>query len=355
MKTKGLVAGWTLTNKCNLNCKHCYNASGKPKADELSREQAIQVAKKLVRDGRIEAVNFGGGECALRDDFLDLVTIFFESGIKVSYTSNGTTYHKLKAHLHKFSDIGVSMEFIDPKKQNEFRRWYRNFEYIEKAIDFFVSHGVNTEIVTCLTALNCDRENILGIYNFAKKHNVNFWRFNRYRTTGRTDSCNELELTPKMLKEVYELLVYLRGESTYLTPDPLFSLLGGKFIQSGCPCGTSSFRILANGEVSPCTYLHISGGNILKNSIDNIMNSSVFKALRERKLVGKCIECPVSSVCKGGCGGATYTKYKTFDKPDPLCWYEPGMKIDKMPKLFKGRWGNVHEGYLCTMYVPIRK
>ena len=125
----------------------------------------------------------------------------------------------------------------------------------------------------------------------------------------------------------------------FTIPDPLFNIFGKT--ASECPCGKSSFRIQPNGDVSPCVFLKVSGGNILESSIEDILDSEVFKAIKNRDLSGtKCESCNLKSKCNGGCAGAAYIEHGTFNKPDPLCWYNP-------------RW-NVHEKYLCTVYVPIR-
>ncbi|MBI5871583.1 SPASM domain-containing protein [archaeon] len=100
-------------------------------------------------------------------------------------------------------------------------------------------------------------------------------------------------------------------------------------------------RIQPNGEVSPSVFLHLSGGNILKKSITDILNSDLFKAARNRDLTGtKCEFCIFKERCNGGCADAAYLEYGSFNMPDPLCW-------------FNSEW-NVHEKYLCTAYVKLR-
>ncbi|KYK24498.1 hypothetical protein AYK26_06665 [Euryarchaeota archaeon SM23-78] len=331
-----LVVGWSFTSQCNLRCIHCYNASGKPHPNELTHEQALFVAKKLI-DSKVDAVNFGGGECPLRKDFFEICRLLHEAGIKLSLTTNGLTYKKVAPYIHLFHDIGVSIDFADAERHDFFRGVKGAFEKTIEATKFFVSKGVNTEIVTCITKLNCTEKELRKLYELAKELKVDFWRLNRYRPIGRKGHKDKLRLEPEDLKKAYSFLANLAKD--FVMPDPLFALLEKK--TSICPCGTTSFRIQPDGEVSPCIYLKLSGGNILKNSIEEIMNSPVFRAIRNRDFRGtKCEHCPIKDKCGGGCAGAAYAEHGSFNQADPLCWINP-------------KW-NVHEKYLCTAYVPIK-
>jgi len=347
-----IVAGWSFTNACNLRCKHCYNASGKRKDDELTFEESLRVADKLKQAG-VDAVNFGGGECALRPDFIDLCKYLHKIGIKISYTTNGTTFHLIERHLDLFSDVGVSIDFADKERHDEFRGVAGVYDRAIETIKKLVERGVDTEIVTCLTKLNCSEEELKKLYNLAKSLNVNYWRLNRFRANGRgIENKSELELTTEDLKRAYEFLSkYIRN---ILISEPVFrAAFGGKYYIPGDPSGNTAFRIQVNGEVSPSVFLSESGGNIKEKSVDEILDSEIFKRIRDRKPRGKCIKCLAYEHCRGGDAGASYLKYRHFDGPDPLCWINP--KKAKKAEKFRPRKWNIHEFYLCTVYIPINK
>jgi len=330
-----IVVGWSFTSQCNLKCMHCYNASGRPRADELDHEQALLVAKKLI-EKKVDAVNFGGGECPLRPDFFKICKMLHDAGIKLSLTTNGLTYKRVEPFVDLFNDIGVSIDFSDAQKHDAFRGLKGAYAKAVEAIRFFVSRGMNTEIVTCINKLNCDEAELNKLYCLAKELGVNYWRLNRYKPLGREGFKDSLKLSPEDVKMSYNYLASLMADSP--VPDPLFALTGKKV--SSCPCGTTSFRIQPNGEVTPCIYLKVSGGNILAKPIDEIMDSPAFFAIRNRDLTStKCESCHLKNSCKGGCAGAAYAEYGSFNHPDPSCWQNT-------------KW-NVHEKYLCTAYIPI--
>jgi radical SAM protein with 4Fe4S-binding SPASM domain len=349
----GKVAGWSFTNACNLRCIHCYNASGKRSSDELSLEESLRVADRLKKGG-VVAVNFGGGECCLRNDFIELCKYLKKLGIKISYTTNGTTFNLIEYHLGLFHDIGVSIDFGDAKKHDWFRGVPGTFDKAVSTIKKLVENGVDTEIVTCLTRLNCSEKELRKIYNLAKSLGVNYWRINRFRTNGRgTINKNQLALSKNDLKNAYKFLSKFIDDSVSV-PDPLFrSAFGGRYFIEGDPSGFTAFRIQPNGEVTPSVFLNISGGNIKEKSLDEILNSSIFRKIRDRKPSEKCKACPSYYHCKGGDAGASFLEYGHFNGPDPLCWLRPKEKMAQPKFWISSKW-NVHELYLCTVYVPMK-
>jgi radical SAM protein with 4Fe4S-binding SPASM domain len=322
------------------------------KNDELTFEESKEIAKKL-KDAGVVAVNFGGGECALRKDFIPLCEYIKNLGIKISLTTNGTTFPLIKNHLELFHDIGVSLDFPDAKRHDWFRGVDGTFKKAVETSKELVKRGVETEIVTCVTKLNSDIPTLRKMYDLCKEIGVNSWRINRYRPTGRKEIIDKLKLDPETLKKVYTFLASLNNEDTVSISDPIFrAFTGKKGAFAGCPCGTFSFRIHPNGEVTPCIYLNESGGNIKEKTISEIMNSEIFRKIRDRKPMGKCINCKVYEQCKGGCAGSSYLEYGHFNGPDPLCFLESGVKSAELS--IPEKW-NVHELYLCTVYVPIER
>jgi radical SAM protein with 4Fe4S-binding SPASM domain len=349
---KMLVVGWSLTNMCNLRCLHCYNASGKRSKDELTTKECFAVVDKLKKAGTA-AINFGGGECCLRPDFIEICSYIKKQRIKISYTTNGTMFEHLRNHLELFDDIGVSIDFANAEKHDNFRGMDGAYEKALSTIKELVSKGVDTEIVTCLTKLNCSETELTKLLTLCKSLNVNYWRLNRFRANGRGKENSYLSLSKSELKNAYTFLS--KYMNNYVSvPEPLYrAAFGGSYFLDGDPSGRSAFRIQVNGDVSPSVFLSMSGGNIKENGVNQIMQSSVFQDIRNRNPRGKCIRCPSYYHCKGGDAGASYLAYGHFNGPDPLCWLKPKDKRKHPVRSRPKKW-NVHERYLCTLYIPTK-
>jgi radical SAM protein with 4Fe4S-binding SPASM domain len=349
-----LVAGWSLTKACNLNCIHCYNASGEREPNELTLEECLKVVDKLKK-AEVVAVNFGGGECALRPDFIDLCKHIKNNDIAISYTTNGTTFNRIKNNLNLFHDIGVSIDFADAERHDWFRGRKGTFDQAVETLEVLVEKGIDNEIVTCLTKLNCSEQELKKLYDLSQRIGVDSWRLNRFRANGRgIDNKQRLALSKKDLKKAYTYLSQFKRRGI-LTPEPIFrEAFGGTYYFPGDPSGFTAFRIQPDGEVSPSVFLSESGGNIKYQSVEEIMNSEVFKKIRDRSPQGKCKSCEGYFHCRGGDAGASYLEYGHFNGPDPLCWLPSDEKRAEVRQGLENDW-NVHELYLCTLYIPIKE
>ncbi len=107
----------------------------------------------------------------------------------------------------------------------------------------------------------------------------------------------------------------------------------------GCPAGTHYMGIRPNGDMTPCPYLPTFGGNLRKDSLQNIwQDSEVFQNIRKRdSLGGKCGECECHSVC-GGCRARAFGVTNDYMAADPLCNFDVGSLKDQIVRI--GRNGN---------------
>ncbi|MET4921667.1 radical SAM protein [Streptomyces sp. PSRA5] len=77
-----------LTRQCQLNCVHCYNASGPDGTHgTMTREDWVSVLDQAVNCG-VHAVQFTGGEVTMHPDARDLIDHALNLGLKVEVFSN---------------------------------------------------------------------------------------------------------------------------------------------------------------------------------------------------------------------------------------------------------------------------
>ncbi|MEE8411381.1 MAG: SPASM domain-containing protein, partial [Acidobacteriota bacterium] len=102
----------------------------------------------------------------------------------------------------------------------------------------------------------------------------------------------------------------------------------------GCPAGTHYMGIRPNGDMTPCPYLPLFGGNLKNETLSDIWeHSELFKNMRRRNdLGGRCGSCEFNSRC-GGCRARAYGVTGDVLAEDPLCSYQPGSFPDVAEKL----------------------
>ena len=90
----------------------------------------------------------------------------------------------------------------------------------------------------------------------------------------------------------------------------------------GCVAGSGLCYVKPDGEVWPCPFVPISGGNVHQTPLAEIWyRSELFQSLRDReRLTGeKCGPCRFKYIC-GGCRGRAYAHSGDYLGDDPLCF-----------------------------------
>src|SRR5688572_23093792 len=100
-----LYTVWEITMKCDQPCGHCGSRAGRARPDELSTEQAFEVADALGRLGARE-VTLIGGEAYLRDDCEAIIRRLAGHGIRVTMQTGGRAFTAERAR--RFRDAGLS-------------------------------------------------------------------------------------------------------------------------------------------------------------------------------------------------------------------------------------------------------
>jgi len=107
------VVVWNMTDRCNLECSHCYLSSS-PDAD--ARALATGEARSLIDDlAQMGApvLLFSGGEPLLREDLFELASYASAKGLRPSLSTNGTLITREAAVRLKDAGIayvGVSID-----------------------------------------------------------------------------------------------------------------------------------------------------------------------------------------------------------------------------------------------------
>lgn len=123
-----------LTGKCNLECMHCYNRSGrKYTADTLKCSDWIKIGRDIVAQGGVFQVVISGGEpLVLKEDLFRIMDVFAEDQTRFVFITNGFLVNdKIIRRLghYKYAWMQVSIDGLTPNIHDSFRgrkgSWHR--------------------------------------------------------------------------------------------------------------------------------------------------------------------------------------------------------------------------------------
>jgi len=95
----------------------------------------------------------------------------------------------------------------------------------------------------------------------------------------------------------------------------------GKHVFHGCTAGWGLLYIKPDGEIWPCPFVPVSGGNVRERPFAEIWRKGkVFQDLRDRnRLKGSCGTCEFRRLC-GGCRGKALAQNGDYLSEDPSCF-----------------------------------
>jgi len=328
---------WHITDKCNWNCKHCYQTDDYLE-NELNIEGLFHILNQyidIVKLWKIKgSINLTGGEPFLRKDFFELLERIHENRDvipRVGVLTNGSFITREIARKLKILDISqVQLSLEGTKQTNDEIRDKDSFEKIINASKVLVEEGIHT--VFSFTSSKKNYEDFLKVVELGKEIGVNRVWTDRLVPYGHGKQLKDDMLEPLQLKEYYESINKISkklneaGSNTIVpTHRSLYFLAAeDKMSHRGyiCPAGERLTTVMPNGDVFPCRRLPIKVGNLMEQSFFEIWyGNDILWKLRDRNEVNQlCLKCEYFEKCMGGARCVTYAYCDSPFAPDPQCW-----------------------------------
>jgi len=339
---------WDVTSKCNLRCRHCYNADkyfqGQtiPELTPSEAERAIDICKQ----NSIAHLHLLGGEPLKRPDLFDLVQRVRSAGMSISLTTNATLLTEdicNKLIEHEVSPVFISLDGVK-KETSEFIRGQGTYDLTLKNIkllqDAIKSRGAAVEIIISFTVTNHNKAEISLLPGFCAGLGIKQINLSCLYEAG--NSCNK---KPHLQYEIPEVVGELERMSDRLqnmdsAPKIMLELRprftaylnrrypGQKSIKympeySRCLAGGPLFYMEANGDIHPCHATNNAKGkqaqsegrlNLAKTNVldysenkfetspyistfNTLKNASNYKqkleTCRDCQLIHDCDPCPI--------------------------------------------------------------
>ena len=344
------VVFWNITYACNLRCQHCYiDAGPAPRANELTRDEMLRVAREMAEVG-VPLVIFSGGEPLARPDFWDVAELISRlGGPKMALSSNGTLITRPVAKRLRdlgFSYVGVSLDSTVEELHDKFRGVRGAFRMTLKGIENLVSEGVDVGIRTTVTRWNYGEAP--SIVDLAAEHGASRVSYYLLDSIGRARNIVSDLPTPSQVKEFVDSLVEKAREyagrveielvranfaGIYLADrlansnDEFYEYL--KLVSSQGDCGRKTISIYPDGTVRPCQFIdQYVIGDLRRQSLREILSYDNPGLVRFIKLYEglrgpRCGSCKFKLVCGGGSRGRAEAVGGDFWGDDPLCFIDP--------------------------------
>lgn len=325
-----MIVSWNTTNACNMYCDHCYREAGCKAEEELSTSEAKTMLEQIARAG-FKIMIFSGGEPLLRPDILELVAYATKLGLRPVFGTNGTLItldmaHKLKAA--GAMGMGISLDSMDAKKHNEFRKFPNAWEGAVQGMKNCREAGLPFQIHT--TVMDWNSHELEAMTDFAVELGAVAHHFFFLVPTGRAKTIEAESLRAEQYEAVLTRIMKKQQEvDIELKPTcaPQFMRIAAQMgvktrFRRGCLAGTAYCIISPRGKVQPCAYLNVELGDVRETPFDEIWkNSEVLNTLRTLEYKGGCGSCEFKRVCGGCRARAACYNDGDYMAEEPWCLY----------------------------------
>lgn len=250
-----------ITKACNYKCTFCHE-EGLPKLakSNLTAEDYAYFYKIASTYLKFETVTLTGGEPLLRNDVRDICKLLYNSGCKITLTTNGNLLgrnHDIGKYLEK---VNISLHTLDEKKYEGIVQKEGAFEEFRESVKIFRENNPNTKIIFNITVvkdMNDSISDLLKIINYSKELNADIKFIELFPNTDT--NCVSLEQLVILLKELnfktiksnYRIIVLSDGE-TNITLTRIFCEIQKNNVNENLCEKYNDLFISPDGNIKPC-------------------------------------------------------------------------------------------------------
>ena len=259
-KRKGLRSLiMSITNKCTLNCEHCFEWDNLNQSENLTTEEIINIIHEYQDFGTTQ-IMFSGGEPMMRIKDLFKILKSVREGTDFWVITSGVGLNDRNAKMLKeagLTGVMVSLDHYDEEIHNQFRGFKTAYQSAINAIANANNIGLVTALSLCATRTFTTAENIVNYLEMAKKLGVSFVQILEPRAVGRYKR-QDVALRKDQIRMLEKIYLEYNNSKAY-SDYPIIQYLGYHQRKAGCfGAGDRFFYINTKGEAQICPYC--SGG-----------------------------------------------------------------------------------------------
>lgn len=267
-----------VTEKCNLDCRHCY--IGKKGTTSLS----LRLAKKAIEEFSDVGLKLliTGGEPMLYPHFWELLKYAREFPIRVELLSNGTLITEDAAQrLSEHVDcVQISLDGL--QEGHDLIRGRGSFD---RSLEGIKNASKHLEVSVATMIHSGNTHEFQGLEKLVKNLGVNEWSLDIPSEKGNMIGNKELAVDYVAASEIFEKHGY--GSGTH-EGDGSYS------------CGSHICSINVHGEVSKCGFFTESVGNLTDDGLVELWRR-ITKNYIPKVSELECRGCSALEECRGGC------------------------------------------------------
>lgn len=354
-----------VTDRCNLDCIHCYQNSTHKDLTISQIEYIIKnylSLKNLLESKGCEdfSITLLGGEPFISEDiFRILEEINSLCEVPVEIVTNGTLItEEIVKELSLYNIGGVHVSLDGLKRNNNVIRGKNTFSKIINSIKILKKFNFKTTVTFTLHKKN--KEDLPELLKKCENLNVDTVIIKRLLSID-SKSMQDLLLTPDEFKQIcYFVEEDVNSEKEI---DISFSCEGGIYLQEkkehdigfvdNCMLlFQGHMTVDSDGTIYPCRRLPIKLGNALDDNLSDIFfYNKKFNNLRNlNNLSEVCGNCSNFEKCLSGARCQAYNYFNDLYAPDPHCWklFESFPSKDQTFKTNSNYGRRIHPSFLTN-------
>jgi radical SAM protein with 4Fe4S-binding SPASM domain len=329
------VLDWTITDRCNFNCLHCFHAADNTtQKNEFTREEAFRLLAEAEACG-VSQVELTGGEPTIYPYFRDVVQEIHDRGMRLGcVVTNGSMMDEdLAAFIKKLHpDALIAISFDGIGVHDWLRQHKGSEESAKRAIRNCVDAGLKV-----VSNMNVNRKNKDVLFDsvkmlsdmgvdhlrIIKTTEVPRWALNaedfsmtpeeyydygiefakQYRDSGLTLPVRLWQVLALNGREkIYHIVPVKASHSTFCE------------YEMTCPDMLKKLSVQPNGEIIPCAPMagilssrNIHLGNVKQGGLQKLLSEGplydqVTYTVKDKQQANpKCSGCRYFTYCQGGC------------------------------------------------------
>jgi radical SAM protein with 4Fe4S-binding SPASM domain len=344
----GSIAIWNFTNRCNLNCLHCYSKATLDSKDTLTTKDILDTLPKLKSNG-IKFIIFSGGEPLTRSDIYDIAKACKDIGIITYLSTNGLYVKNSNAQkiLDTFDYVGISIDGSE-ETHDYFRGLKGSFKESMKAVNLLNSFN-KKKVGIRFTITKDTLKDLQFIFELAQNNNIPKVYISHLVYSGRGLDNLKMDITKEQRREAVKFIIkkalyyyqnnidievvtgnmemdaiLFLNEFGKIYPEFKEELKQRLISWGGNSAGRKLLNIDSEGFVKPDPFFPIEIGNIFKEDFSDIWQkkSELLEKLRKhpRDIGGRCKECSYIDICNGGSRSRAWAIYDDLWAQDPSCY-----------------------------------